>query len=104
MTHTVVFSMAAEEDVAKLLAYLVPEAGERIARDYVDRLIGYCAGLETFPERGMRHDDLRPGLRTVGYRRRATIAFQVENELVTVLRIFHGGRDVVLSDEIDDAT
>lgn len=74
MTHRVVFSRAAEQDLLDLLTYLVPQAGERIARAYVDRLINYCSDFGTFPERGTRHDDVRPGLRTVGYRRRATIA------------------------------
>ncbi|MCA0000002.1 MULTISPECIES: type II toxin-antitoxin system RelE/ParE family toxin [unclassified Mesorhizobium] len=102
MTHRVVFSKAAEKDLLDLLTYLVPQAGERIARAYIDRLIDYCAHFDTFPERGTRHDDIRPGLRTVGYRRRATIAFAIEDETVTILRVFHGGRHAILSDE-DDA-
>jgi toxin ParE1/3/4 len=52
----------------------------------------------------MRHDDIRPGLRTLGYRRRATIAFHVEADQVTIVRIFHHGRDVVFSAENDDVT
>lgn len=102
MTHRVVFSKAAEKDLLDLLTYLVPQAGERIARAYVDRLIDYCVDFDTFPERGARHDDIKQGLRTVGYRRRATIAFTVKDKAVTILRVFHGGRDLVLSDE-DDA-
>ncbi|MER9303089.1 type II toxin-antitoxin system RelE/ParE family toxin [Mesorhizobium sp. M0293] len=102
MTHRVAFSEAAEKDLLNLLIYLVPQAGERIARAYVDRLIDYCSDFVTFPERGTRHDDVRPGLRTVGYRRRATIAFTIKDKTVTIVRIFHGGRDVILSDE-DDA-
>jgi hypothetical protein len=30
-----------------------------------------------FPERGRRRDDLRPGLRIIGFGRRVTIAFHV---------------------------
>jgi toxin ParE1/3/4 len=101
MTHRVVFSKAAEQDLLDLLTYLVPQAGERIARAYVDRLIDYCSDFNTFPERGTRHDDVKQGLRTVGYRRRATIAFTIKDKTVTVIRIFHGGRDVILSVEDD---
>ncbi|MEI9419405.1 type II toxin-antitoxin system RelE/ParE family toxin [Mesorhizobium sp. Cs1321R2N1] len=101
MTYRVVFSKAAENDLADLLSYLVPQAGERIARIYIDRLIDYCAEFDIFPERGTLHDDIRPGLRTVGYRRRATIAFSVKDKTVTILRVFHSGRDVVLLDEDD---
>jgi plasmid stabilization system protein ParE len=101
MTHRVVFSKAAEQDLLDLLTYLVPQAGERIARAYVDRLIDYCSDFNTFPERGTRHDDVKQGLRTVGYRRRATIAFTIKDKTVTIIRIFHGGRDVILSVEDD---
>ena len=94
MTYRVVLSDAAEKDVTELLDHLVPEAGERIARAYVDRLIDYCAGFETFPERGLKRDDLRPGLRVVGFRGRASIAFLVRDDVVTIVRIFHGGRDL----------
>jgi plasmid stabilization system protein ParE len=75
MKYTVVFDVDARADLAELYEYLLPEAGERIDRDYIDRLIDDCAAFETFPERGMRREDISPGLHTVGYRNRATIAF-----------------------------
>jgi toxin ParE1/3/4 len=43
--------------------------------------------------RGTLREDVRPGLRTIGFRRRATIAFAVEGDTVTILGIFHGGQD-----------
>ena len=94
MSRIVRLSDAAWNDVAELLDFLVPSAGEVAARSYVDRLIGYCAGFSTFPERGTRRDDISPGLRTVGYRRQATIAFRVEADRVIILRILYGGRDL----------
>lgn len=41
--------------------------------------------LETFPERGARRDDIRPGLRTMGFERRATIVFQVNKAEVVIV-------------------
>jgi toxin ParE1/3/4 len=41
----------------------------------------------------MRRDDIRPGLRTIGFERRATIAFQVKRAEVVIVRIFYGGQD-----------
>jgi toxin ParE1/3/4 len=38
-------------------------------------------------------DDIRPGLRIVGFERRVTIAFSVDDGRVTILRVFYGGRD-----------
>lgn len=53
----------------------------------------YCRAFSTFPHRGTRRDDIRPGLRTVGYRRRATIAFEVTDDTVNILGIYYGGQD-----------
>lgn len=47
MKYEVLFSDDAEEDVAELLAYLVPRARERVARRYVDRLIDSAIHLKT---------------------------------------------------------
>ncbi|WP_105401908.1 type II toxin-antitoxin system RelE/ParE family toxin [Neorhizobium sp. T7_12] len=101
MKYTVLFSDGAEEDVAELLEYLVPAAGEKVAKRYVDRLIDYCYSFETFPERGV-FSDKRPGLRLVGYRRKATIAFQVKGDVVVIARIFHRGRNIDFGDASSD--
>lgn len=95
MSHTVVFDIAAESDLADLYDYLLPRAGERDAGTYVNDIIDYCAGFATFPERGTR-SDIRPGLRIVGFQHKATIAFEVKPDRVIILRIFHGGRNVAL--------
>jgi len=46
------------------------------------------------PERGIRRDDLRRGLRILGFERRAVIAFLVTADTVTILRVLYGGRDL----------
>ena len=38
-------------------------------------------------------DDIRPGLRVIGFERRATIVFQVTENEVVIVRIFYGGQD-----------
>ncbi len=38
-------------------------------------------------------DDVRPGLRIVGFERRITIAFTATEAEVTILRLFFGGQD-----------
>jgi plasmid stabilization system protein ParE len=42
---------------------------------------------------GLAKDDLRPGLRTVGFRRRAVIAFAVHESAVEIHGVYYGGRD-----------
>jgi toxin ParE1/3/4 len=60
---------------------------------YVERLEIWCLGFDLASERGHSRDDVRPGLRIIGFERRATIAFAVEADRVTILRLFHGGQD-----------
>jgi toxin ParE1/3/4 len=87
------FRPQAEADLFALYRYIAAEAGLEVAGSYIDRIEATCMALETFPKRGTARDDIRPGLRTMGFERRATIVFQVAKAEVTIVRIFHGGRD-----------
>ncbi|WP_306127169.1 hypothetical protein [Roseitalea sp. MMSF_3516] len=49
--------------------------------------------LRIRPRRRARRDDLLPGLRIVGFERRITIAFTIDDDTVTFLRFFYGGQD-----------
>lgn len=42
---------------------------------------------------GTRHDHIREGLRTTGFERRLTIAFEVTTDQVMILGFVPGGRD-----------
>jgi toxin ParE1/3/4 len=53
-----------------------------------------CARLADFPNRGSVRDDVRPGLRTIAFERRAVIVYFVEESEVRVARILHHGRDL----------
>jgi len=77
----------------RLHRYIADRAGEGIADGYIDRIVTFCQGLSTFPLRGKARDDLLPGLRTVGFERRATIAFMVTTEAVLIEGVFYGGQD-----------
>ncbi len=102
MNYRVVFSPEAIDDLEQVLVYLAPEMGFTAAREYVGKIRNYCADFSTFPNRGMRRDDIRQGLRLVGYRRKATIAFMVRGDTVTIARIFHRGRNVELDEDSGD--
>jgi toxin ParE1/3/4 len=60
--------------------------------------------LQTFPRRGIRRDDIRPGLRITNYKKRAVIAFDVDAEMVSIIGVFYGGQDyeTVLQADLDD--
>jgi toxin ParE1/3/4 len=84
----------------------VAAAGSPLAAsDLVDAIVTFCEDLAPFPLRGTARDDIRPGLRTIGFRRRAVVAFVVGDDAVVVLGVFYGGRDyepVLRSDDWSD--
>jgi toxin ParE1/3/4 len=93
MTHGVVFSPRAEAQLLELYRNIAARASPAIAESYVAAIIEHCRSFSTFPKRGARRDDIRPRLRTVGYRRRVTIAFEASDDSVSILGIYCGGQD-----------
>ena len=93
MTYTVRFRPRAEADLFDLYRYIAAASGRAAAGAYIDRIEAACLSLESFPERGTRRDDIRPGIRVMGFERRATIVFQISGDTVIIARIFYGGRD-----------
>ena len=72
-----------------LYGYIAERSGYRIAGGYIDRIEEACMALATFPKRGTRRDDILPGLRTVRFERRVTIAFRV----LKIVTIAYAGRN-----------
>ena len=72
----------------------IAEASDPVtAAHYEERIRDFCDGLAHAAERGRLRNDLRPGLRVVGFAQRITIAFVLREERVTILRLFYGGRN-----------
>ena len=91
----VVVDPIAEMQLDALHQYITQSSGyEERADGYITRILKFCHSLETFPERGMRHDALRPGLRLIGFEERVTVAFTVQNNDVIILGIFYGGQNI----------
>jgi toxin ParE1/3/4 len=94
MAREVVFRPAAERDLADLYAYIRDRGdGLAVAIGYVRRIRDYCESLRDFPDRGIKRDDIRAGLRIVGFERRVAIAFEFDARTVRIGRVFYGGRD-----------
>lgn len=95
-TWRVRYAPPARDDLNAILMYVAERAGVDVALGFVSRLRRACDDLSTAPLRGTARDDLRPGLRTVGVERRATILFYVradEGEVI-ILGVVYGGRDL----------
>lgn len=99
-SYSVVFSPEAETQIAEIYRYIAAKASPEVAARYTDDLVTCCEALRTFPHRGVRRNDIRPGLRVTNHRKRTAIAFLVEEGRVVILGLFYGGRnyDAVLSE------
>ncbi len=92
-TRTVEFHEDATSDLHALYDWIADVASPETALGYLERIETYCLGFDIASERGQLREDIRPGLRVVGFKKRVTIAFVVEEERVLILRIFYGGQN-----------
>lgn len=88
----VIFTPLARADLKRIRQYIAHASSRERADGYVIRIVRYCETFTTFPLRGESHDDMLPGLRTVGFERRVTIAFVVEGNKIYIEGVFYGGR------------
>jgi plasmid stabilization system protein ParE len=95
-----IYRVAEKPDV--LLDYVaIAEHIERWTEDRVladrtvDAIRTFIKSLKAVPHRGVKRDDLRPGLRIVPFKKRTAVAIEIDDgaKVVTVLRVFYGGQD-----------
>jgi plasmid stabilization system protein ParE len=91
--YNVVYAPEAEAQMVDLYFQIAAAASPEIAANYTGAIVKQCESLKTFSMRGARRNDIRPGLRVFGFRRRVSIAFEVTDNIVTVLGIFYGGQN-----------
>ena len=94
MTRRVFFHPRAQRELSELHDYIFEQGNPRQAAGFVAEIRDYCLGFSTFPERGMVRDDIEPGVRIVGFRRRVSIVFTVQESEVWILGIYYGGRNI----------
>jgi toxin ParE1/3/4 len=97
VSRPVIFTPEAKDDLLDLYDYIAGHGSPARALRYIERIEKTCMSLNTLPERGIRREDLRPGLRVLGFERRVLIAFRVSADSVAILRILYGGRNVELA-------
>jgi plasmid stabilization system protein ParE len=90
--HSIMYAPEAEAQLVALYFYIAAAASPAIAANYTDAIVQQCESLKTFPKRGAQRDDIRPGMRVFGFRRRVSIAFEITDSVVTILGIFYGGQ------------
>jgi toxin ParE1/3/4 len=93
MKYRVIFSRKAKTQLTSLFRYLSKASSPRIPILYTQDITLACLNLATFPQRGTERPEIRPGVRSIGFRRRVTITFRVSTNDVLVLGIFYGGQN-----------
>jgi toxin ParE1/3/4 len=94
VTLRLVLTLKAKSQINSLYEYIAREASLEIADRYVGALLERIAGLTEFPHRGTSRDDLRPGLRTVPFRRRLIIGYAVKNSELRILAVARAGQEM----------
>lgn len=94
MTRPIVWRASAQDDLLGLHDWIAGQAGLTIALNYTAAIEGHVAKLSAIPEWGPARPDLGPGIRTISYRRRTTIAYRILDDAVEIVRLAHGGRDL----------
>jgi plasmid stabilization system protein ParE len=90
----IVYAPEAEAQLVALFFHIAAAASPEIATNYTEAIVKQCESLKTFPARGAQRDEIRPGLRVLGFRRRVSIAFEITGDAVTILGIFFGGQNI----------
>lgn len=85
-------SSGAERDLCDVLDYVAAQTSQATADAYLTRIERFLSGLAWTPHRGSLRNDIRNGLRVIGFERRITVAFVVEEHEVIVLRVLYAGR------------
>jgi toxin ParE1/3/4 len=89
----VIISPEAEVDLNALYDFVSARSDVQTALKYISRISNFCEGMEVAAERGTLRNDLREGLRIVGFERKLVVAFTVELKRVVILRIFTRGQN-----------
>lgn len=100
--YTVVFTPEAQEQLVALYRYIASAASPEVAERYTGAIVTQCEELRTFPHRGTSRDDIRPGLRVTNHRGSAVIAFDVSDELISIIGVYYGGQDYATMLRSDD--
>lgn len=95
MAYGIRFTPESTDQLLAIYRHIATAASPAIAARYTDAIITDCDNLQTFPHRGTRRDDVRPGIRITNYKKRAVIAFEVNDDLrqVSIIGIYYGGQD-----------
>jgi toxin ParE1/3/4 len=83
--YRVVLDPEAIADLNAIRDHIAEKAGKPVASKVTERVLNHMQSFEMAPKRGVARDDLRPGLRTVGWRRAFRFIFFVDDVAAKVV-------------------
>lgn len=97
MTGRIHFTPEARHQLHHLDEWITEKASADTARRFVAAILDHIDGTLLFPLAGRARDDVRPGMRSLTYKKRTLIAYEVDESsgevVVNILWVFHGGQD-----------
>lgn len=108
MTGRINYTPEAQHQLNELDDWIAKVASAETARRFVIAILDHIDGILVFPLAGRARDDVRPGMRTITFKKRTLIAYEVDESsgelVVNVLGVFHGGQEweAVLGEDQDD--
>lgn len=93
INYKVDFDQSARDDLAFMLTYIIERSGERRANSYLDRIMKFCDGFDRMPERFPIWNHLHPTLRIAVFERSVSIAFEIRDDSVLIIRVMARGQD-----------
>lgn len=65
--YRLVFRQEALLQLEELYDFIADAGSPATAAGFTESIVAFCEGLADFPYRGLAREDLRPGLRTIGF-------------------------------------
>lgn len=94
MSYRIIYTPQTEAELDTIYDHIAAAAGTRVAGDFVDGIITFLEGFETFPARGTIRDFGIPGLRIIGYKHSISVAFVVREDEVVIVGVFRRGQNI----------
>jgi toxin ParE1/3/4 len=89
----VTLSPEALDDLLSIYVYIAEAAGLEVADRHDGRIRATCSSLAIFPDRGTPHEEFARGVRSIPFKRSATIYYRVTRGDVMIVRILPKGVD-----------
>ncbi|MCL2595265.1 MAG: type II toxin-antitoxin system RelE/ParE family toxin [Promicromonosporaceae bacterium] len=95
MRYAVVLEGEAQEQLENLALYIAEQGDPVAALKYTTRIKVFCESLSSFPKRGRLRSDIHESLYLIGFERRVSITYRINetNATVTIVGIYYDGQD-----------